>query len=58
MVKAKTQVKAVTKVKAKVTTPAVKTAARRADKSGALLNKEAKGVVKASLKVIEKISEK
>ncbi len=58
MVKAKTQVKAVTKVKAKVTTPAVKTAARRADKSGALLNKEAKGVVKASLKVIEKIPEK
>jgi RNA polymerase primary sigma factor len=55
MVKAKTQVKAVTKVKAKVTTPAVKTAARRADKSGALLNKEAKGVVKASLKVIEKM---
>ena len=58
MVKAKTQVKAVTKVKAKVTTPAVKTAARRADKSGALLNKEAKGVVKASLKVIEKIPAK
>ena len=58
MVKAKTQVKAVTKVKAKVTTPAVKTAARRADKSGALLNKEAKGVVKASPKVIEKIPAK
>ena len=58
MVKAKTQVKAATKVKAKVTTPAVKTAARRADKSGALLNKEAKGVVKASLKVIEKIPAK
>ena len=58
MVKAKTQVKAVTKVKAKVTTPAVKIAARRADKSGALLNKEAKGVVKASLKVIEKIPAK
>jgi len=58
MVKAKTQVKAATKVKAKVTTPAVKTAARRADKSGALLNKEAKGVVKASPKVIEKIPAK
>jgi RNA polymerase primary sigma factor len=58
MVKAKTQVKAATKVKAKVTTPAVKTAVRRADKSGALLNKETKSVVKASLKVVEKIPAK